>query len=608
MTDLAINLLGAPSLARNGTPQPPPRGKKAWALLAYLIRAESPVSRTRAATLLFSDADDPLGALRWNLAELRRALTDPTLLRGEPLILTLPPNTTVDVDLVLRGTWRSAVSVDSLGGIFLEGLSFPGNAAYEAWLLTERRHLANAAAGVMREAVVGRIASGAAEDGVRIARKLVEVDPLDESYQALLIRSLAAAGDRAAAQRQLEACRALLIAELGVVPGPDVRTAIDAPFAAAAAPMSSGRASARAQLDAGQAAISAGAVDAGLECLRRAVVESEPLGDRSLHAAALFTLGSSLIHSLRGRDDEGSIVLHRAIDAGIEAGASALVAAARRELGYVELLRGRYDRANAWMVQALDAAGDNTAEQAAIRTVMGACASDTARYPEAFEQLSAALELARESNSGRQGAFAASFLGRVQMLTGATADAKVTLEQSIAGAQREGWTSLIPWPESLLGDCLLEEGDIDGAMDAYEHSFALGCQLGDPCWEGMGARGIGLVRERRGNVHEAVDWLDDARTRCVRIADAYLWIRAYCEDALCRVAVRHDVPGTTSWIEDLEAHASPFGMRELVVRAYLHRHHLGDPSALAAASELGSTVANPTLHAQLLRGTAESVG
>lgn len=610
MSGLTITLLGPPGLTRDSAPVPPPKGKKAWALLAYLLRAEGPVSRERLAALLFADADDPLGALRWSLAELRRALGDSTVLRGEPLVLTLPADATVDVDAVLRGTWRRALELDSLGGVLLEGLSFPGSAAFEAWLLTERRHLVNAAAGVMREAVVGRLAAGAAEDAVLLARRLVVIDPLDEAYQALLIRSLAATGDRAAAHQQLEACRALLMTELGVSPGADVLNAVAAPAAPVPVPVSDvgGRAAARAQLDAGQAAISAGVVDAGLECLRRAVAEAEGLGDTALHAQALFALGSSLIHFPRGRDEEGSIVLHQAVAAGVTAGMAALVAAARRELGYVEVLRGRYDRGRSWLGEALEAAADDLAEQAAIRAVLGMSWSDTAHYPLAVEQLEQAIALAEESQTPRQVAFAASFLGRAQLLLGDPGEAVRTLTRSVSTAQQEGWTSLVPWPESLLAEGLLAQHDVDGAAEAAEHAFALGCQLGDPCWEGMGARVIALVKERRGEVGEAIDWLDDARTRCVRSPDAYLWIRAYCEDALCAVAVRNDVSGAARWIDDLEAHAGPTGMRELTVRAYLHRHRMGDGSALAAASELAGTVANPALQAELRQEAPHPVG
>jgi DNA-binding SARP family transcriptional activator len=599
MGSLTITLLGPPAVVRDGEPIAAPKGKKVWALLGYLVRSGSPVSRERLASLLFADADDPLGALRWNLAELRRLLDDRVILRGEPLLLELPAATSVDVDEVLKGSWRQAVTMATLGGVFLEGLRFPSSAAFEAWLLTERRFLTNASADVMREAAIGRIAEGVPDDAVRLSRHLVELDPLDEAYQALLIRSLAAAGDLVAARSQLDACRALLMRELGVAPGPDVRHAIDTPPTGRRTATVGGRATAQAQLDAGRSAISAGAVDAGLDALRLAAEEAEQLGDPGLHAESLVALGSTLIHSLRGRDEEASVILHRAIALGEAADIPVLVAAARRELGYVELLRARYGRARAWLDQALDAAHDDVAEQGAIRAVLGACLSDTAHYPEAIAELEKAIALAEEAGGGRQTAFATSFLGRAQLLVGDFSRARTTLERSVDTAQGEGWTSFIPWPESMLGSCLLAEGDVEGAAQTFEHAFALGCHLGDPCWEGMAARGIGLVHARRGAVDKAVDWLDDARTRCVRVADAYRWVQVYCEDALCDVATTHDVDGAQQWIDELEAHAARADMRDFVARAYVHRSRAGDPSALAAATVLAAQVDSADLHRTL---------
>ena len=602
-----ITLLGPPAVQRDGVVVAAPKGKKVWALLGYLIRAGAPVSRERLASLLFSDADDPLGALRWNLAELRRLLDERVILRGEPLVLDLPAGTTVDVDAVLNGAWRQAVMVPTLGRTFLEGLKFPTSAAFEAWLLTERRYLTNAAADVMREAAIGRIAEGLPDDAVRLARHLVELDPLDEAYQALLIRSLASTGDLAAARSQLEACRALLMRELGVAPGPDVLNALDAPSAPRRPAAVGGRATAQAQLDAGRAAISAGVVDAGLESLRRAAAECEQLADAALHAESLFALGSTLIHSLRGRDEEASVVLHRAIVLGEEAGMAALVAASRRELGYVELLRARYGRALGWLDQALDAAGDDRAEQSATRAVRGACLSDTAHYPEAIAELETAIDLAEQAGEGRQVAFAAGFLGRAQLLTGNITEARRMLERSVSTAQAEGWTSLVPWPESMLGSCMLDEGDVDGAAEMFEHAFALGCHLADPCWEGMAARGIGLVHAQRGALDEAIDWLDDARTRCVRVADAYRWVQVYCEDALCDVATVHGVEGAAQWIDELETHAARADMRDFVARAYVHRYRAGDTSALAAAMVLATQVDSPALYQVLEAAQAAAV-
>src|SRR5918999_2822521 len=119
---LAIHLLGKPRLERDGHAVAAPRGHKAWGLIAYLIlsRVRRP-SREHLAELLFAGADDPLGALRWNLAELRRALGPDTLPRSSTE-LALPPGTFVDVAALTRGSPQEAVAIPGLGGELLEGM------------------------------------------------------------------------------------------------------------------------------------------------------------------------------------------------------------------------------------------------------------------------------------------------------------------------------------------------------------------------------------------------------------------------------------------------------------------------------------------------------
>jgi tetratricopeptide (TPR) repeat protein len=390
-----------------------------------------------------------------------------------------------------------------------------------------------------------------------------------------------------------------LLKELGVEPGPDVRYAVDAPTASTPLRGTGGSASARAHLEAGEAAIAAGAVDPGIASLRAAAMEAEAVGDEALEANALFALGSSLIHAPRGRDEEGSVVLHKAIDLASAAGLNQVVAGSRRELGYVEMLAGRYDRSRKWLEHALEVVGGDVGEESMIRAVLGACWSDTAHYPEATGELERSLELAESADTRKQIAFTCAFLARVRLLTGDVDEARSLGLRAKRKAELEGWTSFIAWPESFVGDCLLAGGDLEGAEDAYEHAFALGCQIGDPCWEGVGARGIGLVKERRGLVDEAIDWLDDARTRCVRIADAYMWVEAYCQDALCQIAISHGAVGAARFVEELEARAAAKGMREFVARAYLYRHRLGDRQALDAAAVLAVNIVNPSLHEAL---------
>ncbi len=74
---ITVHLLGPPLLVRDGVVFAAPRGRKVWALLAYLALSPGQPSRQQLVDLLFPDAEDPAGTLRWNLSELRRLLGGP---------------------------------------------------------------------------------------------------------------------------------------------------------------------------------------------------------------------------------------------------------------------------------------------------------------------------------------------------------------------------------------------------------------------------------------------------------------------------------------------------------------------------------------------------
>src|SRR2546428_7019962 len=69
-----IGLLGTPALITEDGAVPLRLQPKALALLGYVATAGRPVSRRDLARLLFPDADDAPGALRWQLTPLRSAL------------------------------------------------------------------------------------------------------------------------------------------------------------------------------------------------------------------------------------------------------------------------------------------------------------------------------------------------------------------------------------------------------------------------------------------------------------------------------------------------------------------------------------------------------
>ncbi len=594
---LAIHLLGPqPQVISAGHPRPPPRGRKAWALLAYLLTTKSAPSREWLAELLFSDADDPLNALSWNLSQLRKLLGPEVAIAGEPIVLRLPPGTFVDVLALTAGTWMQAIEIPNLGRDLLEGKIFRASASFEVWLLASRRHLAGAAEDVLREAARARLSAGDGARAVKLASRLVAANPLDEDAQEILIRAYVADGDPTAAGAQRDACVALFRRELGADPGVAVLDAADPQENVSAFPDRPATATATAaRLEAGLSALDAGAVDTAIGLLRQAVAEAEEIGDGPLQVQTLVALGSALVHSVRGRDGEGAGILHEAIGVADGIGAAELAAQAHRELGYIELLRGRYDRALRWLQSASALADEAPTERAWALAVHGVVSTDVGRHAEALGAFEEALHLAQIGQLTQVAAWVWTFTGRLHLLRHDLQQARECLTQGLDSARTLRWTAFIPLPEALLADVDLADGNIDAAEAAFEHAHALALQLGDPCWEGHAARGLGLVAAQRGDLETALRWVTEARDRCVRLPDAYLWVEGYCLDALCALAVEHQPVEAARWIDDLEALATRTGMRELVARAYAHRGKLGDRVAADAARILAAEVDNPAL-------------
>jgi DNA-binding SARP family transcriptional activator len=126
---LAIQLLGQPRLVRDGEPVAGPRGNKPWALLTYLLCCRQPPRRRKLAELLFGEADDPLGALRWSLAQLRQALGQADAVRGDPVDLALAAETAVDLRALRSARPHDAIDLEGLTGELLEGMSFATSGA-----------------------------------------------------------------------------------------------------------------------------------------------------------------------------------------------------------------------------------------------------------------------------------------------------------------------------------------------------------------------------------------------------------------------------------------------------------------------------------------------
>jgi DNA-binding SARP family transcriptional activator len=589
---LRIHLLGAPRIDRDGVSVDAPRGHKPWGLLAYLLRTRVPSSRERLASLLFPEADDPLGSLRWSLSVLRRLLGDCAAIGGDPLNLQLSPGTFLDVEVLGRGSWAQAISLPGLGHQLLDGMAFRSSPGFEMWLENERRHIAGTTAAVLHEAALALLARGDATAAAHHASLLVGLNPFEENSHVLLVRCLRAAGDSEAALRHVENCSELFVRELGASPSPALRAAVFTP--AAPGGRVSARASVMAQIEASEAALSAGAVEAGLNGLRSAVASARSGGDRELLARSLVGLGGALVHGARGTDEEGAAALHEGTALAESAGQRDVAAIGWREIGWVQFLRAQYDRAEESLVRSYELDPDDE-ELVWVEVIRGAGRNDVGDYAAAEAMLRSAVARSKGVAFGLAPGQAHTFLGRLHLLRGNLDDARLVLDNVLDQIDARGLTAFRPWPESFRAEIDLRVGDVDTAEERFEHAFALGCQVGDPCWESIATRGLGLVAAARGDIPRALELLIDAPKLCRRLPDTYLWIEAYSLDALCSVAVDHEIEGAVQWIDKLESITARRGMRELLFRATVYRARLGEPGAQEAARSLEAQIDNPAL-------------
>jgi DNA-binding SARP family transcriptional activator len=595
---LTVQLLGRPRVSRPGGDAYQCRSRKSWALLAYLILSERPPTRSQLSSLLFGDADDPQRALRWSLAEIRRCLEGDGTLNGDPVILRLEPDVLVDLATLIHGAWSEAVDLPGLGADLLDGAAIRGAAAaFEAWLLSAQRRAAAASEAILHEAALGSMSRGAYDAARDYAVRAAAMSPLDENHQALLIRLYRLSGDYAAAQTQFAACSQLFERELGVAPGPAIAAAMREMRHEGSTVTDD--ASIEAIVEAGSAAVSAGAVEAGLQSLRTAVWLADRSAAGSLRVTARLVLAEALIHSLRGTDEEGLATLHDADRIALANDDPEAVAQARAELGYVDFLRAHYDRAEFWLTNAIDVAAGAPSITAKATTYLGSVESDRANYGRAVTLLEQATELSRATGDHRRECFGRSMLGRITLVRGELDAATDHLHAAIALAERDHWLAFLPWPQALLGAVQLARADPAGAAETLQQAFARACQLGDPCWEGVSTRGLALVAEATGDSDRAFDLLADARARCNRLANPYVWLDVHILDAQCDLGRRYGHPDTPRWVETMRRLASRTGMTELIVRSMLHGAALGHDGDAAAAALLAADIDNPQLRSLL---------
>lgn len=237
---LRMKLFGAPSVVQDGaaTMLPRERGSQLLVLLAH--RRGGWVPRHELAALLWPEQEPRLA-----LANLRKALFR---LQEKPwggALEVLPGAVCLDADTDLAAfnaavqAGRHAEAVALGGGEWLQGFDDDANEPWTTWLRFERDRLRAA----WRAAALERLGDADADtaEGIELASRLLEADPLDEAALRALMERLARSGQAARARQAFRDFATRMSDELGLAPGAQLQALHDelgsaATLAAPAAP------------------------------------------------------------------------------------------------------------------------------------------------------------------------------------------------------------------------------------------------------------------------------------------------------------------------------------------------------------------------------------
>jgi ATP/maltotriose-dependent transcriptional regulator MalT len=263
----------------------------------------------------------------------------------------------------------------------------------------------------------------------------------------------------------------------------------------------------------------------------------------------------------------------------------------------VENTSGRVQPTRRLLSAAAAAAGDDPHAMSSVRAIEGMFLADRGAHSRALRALRESARLAESAGRMRQAAWSISIASRSLLQLDELDTAAEYAEQSARMAAEEHWTAMLPWMEAILAELDLANGRVDEADRRLRHAWSLSLVLGDWCWQGMAARGLGLVASARGDLPEALRWLEEAGRRAAQDQDRYAWIHAWVQEAVCRVTVPARLPRAEADVTRLEGLAARSHQPEFAVRANLHRVALGVRSARDRARALASTVDNPALAA-----------
>lgn len=563
MSQLDIRLLGRAAVFIDGVAAPAPKGAKPWGLLAYLASSGREHPRAELAELLFCEAVDPLGALRWNLAALRRLLSRPDALQGDAVRLDLT-DARIDAHQLTIGD----LSLCDTGapGLLLSGISFPDSPRFELWLAGERHRLGRRAASLLREASLRALAGGDYELAIRNAEHLVSIDPLDEGHHALVIRAHALAGDAAGAGARFDRCRDLLREELGIEPGAAVTAAAHTASAMALSGRTVDLATVQARMTVAWQSFLAGSVDHGIDLGRGAVAMADRHDDIGLKVMTRLFFAAMLSIAVRAWD-ESATVTTEVIQLAAQSPSGYEAATARGMLAGLELMRADYAAAIRHATAGTALASDPGATALNL-TFLGAVAADSGDGDRAVRLAADAVAVAEASADPMRILYAEAYAGHALLLADEPELARPHVERAVVAASP--MLVLVPWPLAMLSEIETRAHDLDAALELATRAAAMSATTDIAYQRALALRAFALIDIVRGRPDEAVERLTEALGQARRTTGegyAFHWPIAWILDTLATTTSATDPAASDRWAQTLRDHATAHGMTTFVRRA-----------------------------------------
>jgi tetratricopeptide (TPR) repeat protein len=248
----------------------------------------------------------------------------------------------------------------------------------------------------------------------------------------------------------------------------------------------------------------------------------------------------------------------------------------------VQNTSGRVEPTRRLLSSAAAAAGDDAHAMSSVRAVEGMFLADRGEHSRALRALGDSAQLAESAGHMRQAAWSISIASRSLLLQRELDTAAEYAEQALRIAAEERWTAMLPWMEAIQAELDLADGKIDQADRRLRRAWSLSLVLGDRCWQGMTARGLGLAAFARGDLPEALRWLDEAVRRAAEDLDRYAWIHAWVQEAVGRVTVTARLPRAAVDVTRLANLAARSHQPEFTAQAEQHRMALQAPPTSAA--------------------------